>query len=280
MELTYRVRLRTRSTDKDYFWVGADPDEWWLGWGTSLLRRQPCLLREVHEGDERILLTRIVSNRRDGSSSRTRIRYDIALERTATATPGDGGAASAPTGLAAAKAVGLVQEWWKQRHFGHQDPWPLGQLIDNLLSRQAFDRGQSIDAFLQLSSAEPVEAALQGLPDWTGPIKTRIEPEPDVAWIGAEHPDTSAYLHSTRSIAYFVAASAKDAERRLGLGSEVVIIADGDDASHQHSRDAQSRPKAEAAGPPRITRPHQVRLWTIVLLAALTLALAIVLLAR
>lgn len=262
MELTYHVVLRTRSTDRDYFWVGNDPDEWWRRWGDSKLRRQPTYVREVSATGDRLFLTGVVSGRRDGSSSHTAIRYEIAAQR---ATDG--------LGMSAAQITGLIDAWWNQRLTATQTSWQLGLEIDTVLTDQAVAEQLSIDALLENRDEAQVESALRRLA-WSGSPVTS-PPAVPAGWIGADHPDVAELLHGSRSIAYFAGVGPTEAVSDLGLPSDVLLVVDGDRDIHPQAAVKAHRPKDHAARSPRVLNSHQFRLWTLLILGILILAAAL-----
>lgn len=267
MELTYRLYLRTRSSDRDYFWVGDAPEEWWTDWGSSLLRRQPSLLRDTVDGRERIFLSRVVSARRDGSSSRTLVRYDLALEAEGRATP---------SGISSAKVDWLIDQWWSQRSLGVQNTWPLGEEIDRLLEADAAGKGLSVDDLLEQEGPD-VRSAFRGLPDMTGPRPG--EPDPEFDWVGSASRSTVSYLRRAPKLVHFVGTTPVDAQNGLELPEGVVIIVDGDAAEHRRKISRPLAPKVPAApAPPQIERTHQIRLLAALLSAAVLLTAAVLLL--
>ena len=258
--------LRTRSTDRDYFWVGDDPEEWWAkGWGDSLLRRQPCYLCDLSAGDVRLLLTGVVSGRRDGSSAQTLIRYELAMRRSS-----DG------AGVPKAHVDWLIQAWWQQRHLASNEPWQLGLDLDDVLELEAAARGVSVDTLLERHDAATVESALRRLPEATV-IQSPKDPG-NAAWVGSNHPDVHDYLHGSTSLAYFAAVSPADADAGLGLRRDVLAIADGDGDLHARREVQATRPKDPAASLPRPTSKYQLRLWAIVLLGLLIVVTSIAIL--
>lgn len=259
MELSYRVVLRTRSTDRDYFWVGDEPEEWWAkGWGDSLLRRQPCYLCDLSDGDVRLLLTGVVSGRRDGSSSQTLIRYELAMRRSP-----DG------AGLPQAQVDWLIRAWWQQRLAGTA-PWRLGLELDDVLRREAAAQGMSVDTVLEQHDAVTVESALRRLPK--APVMSSPKELGHAAWVGSNHPEVPDYLHGSTSLAYFAAVNPTDAEAGLGLRRDVLAIADGDSDFHPPREVQLTPPKGPAAIRPQPMGRYQIRLWAIVLLVLLLAA--------
>ncbi len=258
MELSYRVILRTRSSDTDYFWVGDDPEEWWAtGWGDSLLRRQPCYLVDVSDGDIRLLLTGVVSGRRDGSSSRTLIRYELAMRRSP-----DG------AGVPRAHIDWLIRAWWQQRNRVGSAPWPLGLELDDALGSEAAAQGVPVDALLERHDAATVESALRRLPEAT--VISSKKGHADAAWVGSNHLDVAEYLHGSTSLAYFAAVSPDDVGAGLGLGRDVIAIVDGDSDVHPRQESQVALPKGRAAIPPHPRNKHLIRLWAMVLLVILS----------
>lgn len=251
MELIYRLYMRTRSSDRDYFWVGGTPEEWWTTWGSSLLRRQPSLLRDTIDRRERIFLSRAVSSRRDGSSSRTLIRYDLALVADRTATS---------SGISGRQVDWLIGEWFAQRTLGAQSTWPLGAKIDALLESAAERIGVTVDSLLE-NESPAVVTAVQDLPGASVARSGQGAVEPAVTWIGSANPKALSYLCGAPKLAYFVGTTPKDAKRGLALADDVVIVVDGDAGEHGRESQGASVPKAPAAPSPRkVDRTHQLRL--------------------
>ncbi len=259
MELNYRVVLRTRSTDRDYFWVGDDPEEWWAkDWGDSLLRRRPCYLRDRSTGDVRLLLTGVVSGRRDGAQ--TLIRYELAMERS-----------SDDAIVPQAQVDWLIDTWWGKRKSASNEPWELGLKLDDVIGQVAAAQGVSVDTLLEQGDAVTVESALLRLP------KVTDIPSPKdsdgAAWVGSNHPDVPGYLHGSTALAYFAAVNPADAEAGLGLPRGVLAIVDGD--SDFHPEVLTTNPKGPAASRPQPTSKYQLRL-LVIFLVALLLALTVV----
>lgn len=249
MELTYQLYMRTRSSDRDYFWVGDTPEEWWTTWGSSLLRRQPSLLRDTIGGRERIFLSRVVSSRRDGSSSRTLIRYDLALVAETTPTS---------SGISAGQTTWLIGQWFAQRTLGAQELWPLGERIDALLESAARRGGVTVDQLLESDSPE-IRAAVQELP--VASVEQPAQFDPMVRWIGSANPKTLSYLCGAPKLTYFVGTTPNDAKAGLALANDVVIVVDGDDGEHPREAQEGPDPKGRAASTPRVVeRTHQLRL--------------------
>jgi hypothetical protein len=266
VELNYRVVLRTRSTDSDYFWVGEDPEEWWAtGWGDSLLRRQPCYLCDVSAGDVRLLLTGVVSGRRDGSSAQTLIRYELAIGRSSD----DGG-------LPQTQVDWIIRAWWQQRNLTSNAPWQLGLDLDDVLAREAAARDVSVDILLEGRDALAVESALRRLPGVSA-IQSPDDPG-NAAWVGSDHPSVPEYLHGSTSLAYFAAVSPADADAGLALRRDVLVIADGDAKFHARREIQVTRPKDRAAEAPHPPSKYQLRLWAIILFALLVVLTAVAIL--
>lgn len=241
----YTVGIRTRGTDADYRWIGTPPEEWWTRpeWGSSHLRRQPCLLVRVRPDGRDILMTRIQSTRRDGSSSRARIRYDLAF----STAPGESSAL-----LDSDAVVQAVTAWWTQRDHGHLDAWPLGQQLDEALGVPDPTNCAALDEAVQTRSL-PRSAwrALSNL--WTrdapptsdAKVSTARAVGDDVDWIGSDHSALPSLLTRTitdetaaRSLAYFVAMDSSGFERGE-VAEDVLLVVDGDAEEHHF-------PKAEA----------------------------------
>lgn len=233
MDLKYEAIVRTRTADADYFWVGPDPTEWWIeGWGGSLLRREPCLLRQSGGQGGRILITGIQSDRRDGSTSRTRIRYDI------TFTPADEGP------LSSRQVEALIRDWWGQRRLGQHEPWPLGKDLDAAISAAATKLGATADGLIESKDARTISQTLAAVADQKHPRSQPQEPLPpddDSDWAGSGWPaaESVVALEHSRPVAYFASATPRQMGDHLGLPREAFIIVDGDDLLH-------SRPKRPA----------------------------------
>ena len=258
MELSYEVHIRTRSTDHDYDWIGAAPDEWWTepAWGRGLLRLRPCLLREETAADRgRILLTGIQSSRHDGSPSHTRISYDITL------TPNPQGP------LDAASAAALVRGWWSQRSLGVGREWPLGLALDQELSTEAVRQGVTTDTLLEsdggTSASTAVAAVAAGLRELsTGTTAAPHDPESmsDMGWIGANHPLVDEILiGGSRPIAYFSAVDSRTAtDPSNGIDRRIMLIVDG--SAEIHAIPKSPAPGGSQPGPnPEIPRPRARR---------------------
>ena len=219
--------------------MGGDPVEWWTkGWGHSLLRLRPCLLRQSGAAGG-ALLTGIPSGRHDGSSSHTRINYDLAL----FASPGGS--------LLETHVDALVLAWWRQHSTDSNRPWPLGIELDNAIARIATIDGIPIDEVIESSGPDRVErvvlAAIGNVASPTLPSHDALDAEA-VRWVGSANADIEAVVLGDQSIAYFAAATPKDMEGSagIGVGSGIVVIIDGDDGVHE-------RPKQMAPDP----RPGQ-----------------------
>lgn len=266
MELTYEVRLRTRSTDRDYFWVGTDPDEWWMAWSDSKLRRAAALVRDVSSAGDRLYLTSVVSGRRDGSGSRTPIRYEIALTQS-----------SEVHGISAGQVRWLINSWWQERGTLPNAQWRLGRQIDAALESAAKERGLSVDELLESRDATVIATALASLPEV--PERTPFETIGEPSWIGSEHPEIKAYLGQQRSVAYF-AALPLAAAQQLSLRRDVLLVIDGDAGIHPRFGPkavvANRDPKAVAAYKPRQLNGYQARLWLVLALVCGMVVLALV----
>lgn len=230
MGLTFDVWIRTRTSERDYFWVGSTPHEWWLDWGPSLLRRTPCLLRDTGER-QRIFLSRIVSARRDGSSSSTQIRYDLAFEES-----------HSEGGLSSGQVTGIIEQWWRQRSLSHSEVWPLAANLDHLITRRAEAAGLTLDNFLE--SADGVRSVdLVDIAESVPPAPTELEVA--TRWVGALESDAHRLIHTRAGVAYFTSATREYVDGESGLPTGVVVILDGESGTgRQPVRDQEEVKKA------------------------------------
>jgi hypothetical protein len=216
-----------------------------------------------------MFLSRIVSGRRDGSSSGTLIRYDIALEAEESLTN---------TGIGAAQVAWLLDQWWDQRLLGAQRTWPLGGDIDRLLESAVPTSGESVDSLLEHGSPG-VQEALRELAH--GDRHKDDIPASQIDWVGSAHPRISSYLHAAPKLAYFVGTTPEDAEAGLGLAPGILVVVDGDSGEHSRSTPRSTAPKAAAASKPRTNqRSHQIKFWKRALAGVALLAVALYVLSR
>lgn len=215
--MRYDVSVRTRSTDRDYFWAGdAHPVEWWTtDWGNSLLRRSATALHRPGTGGG-YFLNGIVSPRRDGSGARTLIRYELAF------SPSSGGV------LERDRVVGLLLRWWEERLTPDNEVWVLGTDFDRQLG--AVGRDESVDAVLERSEPESMCRVIAAIADDCRLEEAAGERQPpDALWIGSDSPYVGALLSSQRPFAYFRSASrAEVEENHLDLAGDVTVIIEGE----------------------------------------------------